>query len=140
MAYMGFANRIWSVRAVADLCLCPNGNQGFGWIYLLRLAYKAFKSAALRGDSAARPLAGPRRNDLGYAVRSYMIQMSNPKAALSWMGGNYLSWSATHRAVLGDVDDCCWHHCAVYHGASGLCAGVLDARNGAARGAVFRSL
>jgi threonine/homoserine/homoserine lactone efflux protein len=57
----------------------------FGGIYLLWLAYKAFKSAALRGGSAATSLAGPRRSKRGYAVRGYMIQMTNPKAALSWV-------------------------------------------------------
>jgi amino acid exporter len=41
--------------------------------------------AALRGGSAATSLAGPRRSKRGYAVRCYMIQMTNPKAALSWV-------------------------------------------------------
>ena len=41
----------------------------FGGIYLLWLAYEAFKSAALRGGSAATSLAGPRRSKRGYAVR-----------------------------------------------------------------------
>jgi threonine/homoserine/homoserine lactone efflux protein len=57
----------------------------FGEIYLFWLAYKAFKFAALRGGSAATSLAGPRRSKRGYAVRCYMIQMTNPKAALSWV-------------------------------------------------------
>lgn len=43
------------------------------------------------------------------------------------MSSDYFLWSATRRAALDDVDDCCWHLCAVYHGAFCLCAGGSDA-------------
>lgn len=53
--------------------------------YLLWLAYKAFKSAASKHDIEATELAGGRRTPFGYMVRGYIIQMTNPKAALSWI-------------------------------------------------------
>ncbi|MDX8350014.1 LysE family translocator [Cognatiyoonia sp. IB215446] len=56
-----------------------------GGAYLLWLAYKAFRSAAARHDIEAKELAGGRRTKLGYLRRGYIIQMTNPKAALSWI-------------------------------------------------------
>ncbi len=57
----------------------------FGGAYLLWLAYKAFKSAASPHDMEAKELAGGRRTAFGYMRRGYIIQMTNPKAALSWI-------------------------------------------------------
>ena len=57
----------------------------FGGCYLLWLAYKAFKSAASRHDLEAKELAGGPRTPFGYAKRGYIVQMTNPKAALSWI-------------------------------------------------------
>jgi amino acid exporter len=57
----------------------------FGGAYLLWLAYKSFKSAASTHDIKATTLAGGRRTPLGYFRRGYIIQMTNPKAALSWI-------------------------------------------------------
>ncbi|EBA12320.1 LysE family translocator [Roseobacter sp. CCS2] len=57
----------------------------FGGAYLLWLAYKAFKSAASPHDIEASELKGGRRTALGYLRRGYIIQMTNPKAALSWI-------------------------------------------------------
>ncbi|PJI85275.1 threonine/homoserine/homoserine lactone efflux protein [Yoonia maricola] len=57
----------------------------FGGAYLLWLAYKAFKSAASRHDIEAKELQGGRRTAFGYLRRGYIIQMTNPKAALSWI-------------------------------------------------------
>lgn len=56
-----------------------------GGIYLFWLAFKAFKSAASDHDLEARQLDGKTRSPVGYAVRGYIIQMTNPKAALSWI-------------------------------------------------------
>lgn len=56
-----------------------------GGLYLLWLAYKSFRSAASRHDIEARTLAGSTRSPLGYAVRGFTIQMTNPKAALAWI-------------------------------------------------------
>lgn len=57
----------------------------FGGAYLLWLAYKSFKSAASRHDIDAKELAGGRRTPFGYFKRGYIIQMTNPKAALAWI-------------------------------------------------------
>ncbi|MDP2700027.1 LysE family translocator [Thalassospira sp.] len=57
----------------------------FGGIYLLWLAYKSFKSAASSYDIEAKELAGGRRTPFGYLRRGYIIQMTNPKAALTWI-------------------------------------------------------
>jgi threonine/homoserine/homoserine lactone efflux protein len=56
-----------------------------GGLYLLWLAYKAFRSAASAHDIDAKVLAGGDRLPLGYAARGFIIQMTNPKAALSWI-------------------------------------------------------
>jgi len=56
-----------------------------GGFYLLWLAYKSFRSAASKQDIEATPLAGGPRRPLGYLLRGFTIQMSNPKAALAWV-------------------------------------------------------
>jgi threonine/homoserine/homoserine lactone efflux protein len=55
----------------------------FGGAYLLWLAYKSFKSAASHHDIEAAELVGGRRSPFGYFKRGYLIQMTNPKAALA---------------------------------------------------------
>lgn len=57
----------------------------FGGLYLLWLAFKAFRSAASAHDIETKELAGGRRTYWGYAKRGYIIQMTNPKAALAWI-------------------------------------------------------
>lgn len=56
-----------------------------GGCYLLWLAYKAFRSAAAAQDMTARALSGGPRSPAGYFARGLIIQMTNPKAALSWI-------------------------------------------------------
>jgi threonine/homoserine/homoserine lactone efflux protein len=56
-----------------------------GGLSLLWLAYKAFRSAASTHDIEARELAGERRTWAGYFLRGLTIQMTNPKAALTWI-------------------------------------------------------
>lgn len=56
-----------------------------GGLYLLFLAYKALKSAASAHDIHARTLEGQARSPFGYGLRGYIIQMTNPKAALTWI-------------------------------------------------------
>ncbi len=57
----------------------------FGGLYLMWLAYKSFKSASAKHDIEATELAGGKRSAFGYAKRGYIIQMTNPKAALAWI-------------------------------------------------------
>lgn len=56
-----------------------------GGLYLLWLAYKAFKSARSKQDMEARELSGGRQTQTGYLLRGFTIQMMNPKAALTWI-------------------------------------------------------
>jgi threonine/homoserine/homoserine lactone efflux protein len=57
----------------------------FGGLYLIWLACKAFRSALSAHDINAAELAGGRRTVWGYMWRGYIIQMTNPKAALAWI-------------------------------------------------------
>lgn len=57
----------------------------FGGLYLLWLACKAFKSAASAHDIEAKQLKGGKLTPAGYMIRGFIIQMTNPKAALSWI-------------------------------------------------------
>ncbi len=57
----------------------------FGGLYLLWLAYKSFRSAIAKHDIEAKALAGGLRTPMGYFSRGYIIQMTNPKAALAWI-------------------------------------------------------
>ncbi|MEM9575071.1 MAG: LysE family translocator [Pseudomonadota bacterium] len=56
-----------------------------GGCYLLYLAYKAFRSAANKHEISAKQLEGGKRTQFGYAMRGYVIMMTNPKAALAWV-------------------------------------------------------
>lgn len=56
-----------------------------GGLYLLYLAYKAFRSSATKQELSAKQLQGRARGEFGYALRGYVIMMTNPKAALAWV-------------------------------------------------------
>lgn len=56
-----------------------------GSIYLLWLGFKAFKSAACAHDIEAKEPGWGRRSQSGYFLRGLSIQMTNPKAALTWI-------------------------------------------------------
>lgn len=56
-----------------------------GGLYLLWLSYKSFRSAASPHDIEATTLSGSTRTPFGYALRGFSIQMTNPKAALTWV-------------------------------------------------------
>ncbi|WP_434051332.1 MAG: LysE family transporter [Roseibium sp.] len=56
-----------------------------GGFYLLWLAYKSFKAARADNSIAAVEPQGERISRSGYALRGYVIQMTNPKAALAWI-------------------------------------------------------
>ena len=70
----------------------------FGGLYLLWLAYKSFKFAASAHDIEAKELAGGKRSPIGYAKRGFLIQMTNPKAALAWIA--IISLGLTQNAPL----------------------------------------
>lgn len=56
-----------------------------GGLFLLWLAYKSLRAAASRYDIEAKSLDGKERTRLGYYLRGFTIQMTNPKAALAWI-------------------------------------------------------
>lgn len=56
-----------------------------GGCYLLFLAYKAFRSASAKQELAAKSLEGGKRSKLGFALRGYIVMMTNQKAALAWV-------------------------------------------------------
>ena len=77
-----FGSLTWALLTYA---LALTAIKMVGGIYLLWLAYKAFKSALTRSDIGPKTLAGGRRTPLEYFVRGYTIQMTNPKSALVWV-------------------------------------------------------
>ncbi|HEY6335169.1 MAG TPA: LysE family transporter [Alphaproteobacteria bacterium] len=56
-----------------------------GGLYLLWLAWKALRSAASAHDIEAITLAGSTQGAFRFAARGFLIQMTNPKAALAWI-------------------------------------------------------
>ncbi|MBL1422610.1 MAG: LysE family transporter [Alphaproteobacteria bacterium] len=56
-----------------------------GGLYLLWLGYKSLRSAMSDYDLTATTLDGETRTAFGYYSRGYIVQMTNPKAALSWV-------------------------------------------------------
>lgn len=56
-----------------------------GGCYLLWLGYKSLRSAASKYDLNAVTLDSKTRTPLRYFTRGYLIQMTNPKAALTWV-------------------------------------------------------
>lgn len=56
-----------------------------GGLYLLWLAYKAFRAAASSQDIVTRNLGDPERGALSYYLRGWAIQTTNPKAVFAWI-------------------------------------------------------
>lgn len=56
-----------------------------GGLYLLYLAYKSIRSALSDYDLNVIALEGQKRSQFGYYMRGYIVQMTNPKAALTWV-------------------------------------------------------
>ncbi|MCG8494381.1 MAG: LysE family translocator, partial [Sneathiellales bacterium] len=65
-----------------------------GALYLLWLAFKAFKSAARAGDPATHSL-NLKGGSFSYFRRGLLIQLTNPKAALTWIAIMSLGITAT---------------------------------------------
>ena len=57
----------------------------FGGLYLLWLAYKAFRSAASPYDLDTAGAARGQRTGWGYVRRGYILAMTNPKSVLTWI-------------------------------------------------------
>lgn len=85
---VGFGSGIWASLTVAGLTALITAYAGlitllkiFGAAYLLWLAWKAFRSAAMAGDNV-KPRSATGKN---LFVQGLTIQMTNPKAALQWI-------------------------------------------------------
>lgn len=70
--------------------------------YLLWLAIKSFRSALSVGEITANPLAGS-NNNFDYVRRGLLIQMTNPKAALTWTATISLGLDANSPWWIGGV-------------------------------------
>ena len=57
----------------------------FGGVYLLWLAFKAFKSSLSESDIEAQAVIEQALSKYIYFRRAYIINMTNPKAALGWV-------------------------------------------------------
>jgi len=110
---VGIGSGIWAsitvagltalITAYADLI---NVLKIFGACYLLWLAYKAFRSAAIPKDST-KPTAATARN---LFLQGILIQMTNPKAALQWiaivsfgLGANAPLWTGATLIVCATI-------------------------------------
>lgn len=85
---VGSGSAIWATLTVGGLTSLINAYAEaivllkiFGALYLLWLAWKAFRSA-VRTDSNVQPEAARGRNLFAHGL---LIQMTNPKAALQWI-------------------------------------------------------
>ena len=56
-----------------------------GGLYLLWLAYKSFRAAVSAQDMEAKALVGDDQRLRRYFSRGFIVQMTNPKAAFSWI-------------------------------------------------------
>jgi len=56
-----------------------------GGMYLLFLAWKAFRAARKDNDFELESSTGKQRSNLHYAASGYLIMMTNPKAILAWI-------------------------------------------------------
>lgn len=56
-----------------------------GGLFLIWLAYKAFRAAASAHDIEAKAVRGGSQRAWRYFARGYTVQMTNPKAALAWI-------------------------------------------------------
>lgn len=89
---VGTGSFLWSMLTVAGLStlLATYANTLIaikiaGGLYLLWLAFKAFRSAASAHDIEVKAPAGGIRTPLGFYLRGLAIQMTNPKAVLAWI-------------------------------------------------------
>ncbi|MEQ9643637.1 MAG: LysE family transporter [Alphaproteobacteria bacterium] len=73
-----------------------------GALYLLWLAYRAFRSAATP-DQSALPSAGQLEGHVALYRRGLLIQMTNPKAAFTWIAGMSLALDANAPLWVGAV-------------------------------------
>ena len=90
-----------------------------GGVYLLWLAFKAFRSAAERVDLAASALAGAGGHGLSRLfLRGLTVQMSNPKAALTWIAIMSLGLAPSAQGAPGATGAPVWVAAVIVIGAA----------------------
>ena len=116
---IAFGSLLWALMTVSGLSVLITHYAGAliviktaGGAYLLWLAFKAFRSALSVHDIEARTLGGAPLTPARYFVRGLAIQMTNPKAALSWI--------AIVSLGLGGQDAPLWVAVAIVAGTSAL--------------------
>jgi threonine/homoserine/homoserine lactone efflux protein len=89
---VGTGSFLWAVMTVAGLSTLLAAYAAAlivikiaGGLYLLWLAFKAFRSAASAHDLEVKASDGETRTTLSFYLRGLAIQMTNPKAALAWL-------------------------------------------------------
>jgi amino acid exporter len=89
---VGTGSFLWSMMTVAGLStLLATYAEALivikiaGGLYLLWLAFKAFRSAASAHDLEVKASDAETPTALGFYVRGLAIQMTNPKAVLAWI-------------------------------------------------------
>ncbi len=89
---VGTGSVCWATMTVAGLSALLAAYAGaltiikiVGGVYLLWLAYKSFRSAASTHDIEAVRPSGPALSPARYYLRGFIVQMTNPKAALAWI-------------------------------------------------------
>lgn len=82
----------WGVLAAAGLSALLASYAGamevirvLGGLYLLWLAYRAFRSAATRQELTARVIADAPISRRAYFFRGWGVHMTNPKAIMGWI-------------------------------------------------------
>ena len=116
---VGIGSGIWATLTVAGLTTLITAYAGlitmlkiFGAVYLMWLAYKAFRSAAT-ADEDIKPKAAKGKN---LFLQGIAIQMTNPKAALHWvaivalgLGANAPPWVGLALIVSATTISICGH-------------------------------
>ena len=100
---VAFGSLVWAVLTATGLsailasfafAFVMVGIKIVGGLYLLWLAFKAFRSAASTHDIEAATINGDVQGPSGYFIRGLTIQLTNPKAALAWIAIISLGLSA----------------------------------------------
>lgn len=116
---VGLGSGIWATLTVAGLTTLITAYAGivtllklFGAAYLTWLAYKAFRAAAARGETA-KPKSARGKN---LFLQGVAIQMTNPKAALHWiaivglgLGADAPLWAGITLIICATMISVCGH-------------------------------
>lgn len=95
MTLMGFSALLASYAGALTIIKVMGG------LYLLWLAYRSFRSAASARDIDLPKMPDGERSLSGYYLRGFVIQMTNPKAAFTWIAVISLGLQSSSSAWVG---------------------------------------